>query len=362
MNQRDNKRSVSELLLSWLKGDLRSREERELYHAAKDDPFLNEALQGYEGLPEGKHLDRIASIKSKLNRQKKRGIILPIRIAVAAASIMLVAFSAWWIVQTPSSDLASAEPSEQVEEEASATEESMTPLVADEIQTEEPEPKKNTGIQLFKKQEDTSPKLPAIKLRPAEPEVAELEKEEEDEIEELALDISPPSPPPPSPTLPTEEIKPPPAPVREESVASGQSAAKKKSDKKEITLQEYEQVTPSARSRQMQKPSALQVPVQDMEAQPARPLGGFDALENYLDSAWQKPWQKDSLTDAYEFIGLEFEVLKDGTLTNFLITNPSTPNGDSSFIQLLRQGPKWEYVHPNVTQPVKVKYRFPKKN
>lgn len=359
MSQRDKKRTASELLWAWLKGDLRSREERDLYRAAEEDPFLNEALQGYEHFPEGKHVERIHSIKSKLKKQKRRGIILPLRIAAVAASVLIVAVSMWWIIQPQNDDLASAESIEQAKElDASTVEKQMTPVVADEQKTREPEPAEPIASEPAQKREKVSPKPQIEKKVQPEPELAEIEKEGVADMEELAMDVVPAPPPPVSPA---EAVKPVPPPAREESVAAGQAAAKKKDVQEEMALREYEETRSSARSRRIQAPNAYMVPSQDMETQTARPVGGFFALENYLDSAWQKPWLNDTSGIAAQFIGLEFQVLKDGTLTNFLITDPSTPKADSSFIQLLRQGPKWEYVNPDLSQPVRVQYRYPQK-
>jgi hypothetical protein len=84
----------------------------------------------------------------------------------------------------------------------------------------------------------------------------------------------------------------------------------------------------------------------DQRFQPARPVGGFAALENYLDSVWQKPWKADSTLVEEPFIELEFQVLKDGTLSDFRILNSINVEEDSTFIQVLKNGPAWGVCRP----------------
>jgi cytoskeletal protein RodZ len=362
MSQRDKKRTMTEQLGAWLKGDLRMREERELYRAAREDPFLQEALQGYDRFPEGNHVDAVASIKGKLNKQKRRGLILPIRLAAAAASILILTASVWWLLQPAQGELAIAESTETIEELPQTVEESSSPIMADEEPATEEVPVETKAAQPAIEQKEVASKPQPQKKEVVEPEVAELSIEKEEALEEMALDVSPPSPPPPSP-LPGEKISPAPAPVREETIASGQAAAKKKkSDQSDVSLRESTPYAPTAQSRRLQAPSAYNLIEQDQLTQAARPLGGFEALENYLDSAWQQPWKADSMLVEAPFIEVEFQVLKDGSLSDFRILKSVKPEEDSTFIQLLKNGPRWEYLNNELKQPVKVQYRYPQRN
>jgi hypothetical protein len=358
MSQRDKKRKLTEQLGAWLKGDLRLREERELYRTAQEDPFLQDALQGYDRFPEGNHSNTIAALKGKLKKQKRRGMILPIRIAAAAASILILTASVWWLLQPSQAELASAETTEKMEEQPSTAEEGIAPPMSDEEQMAKESEKKEVLPPVIEQKEVAS-KPQIQKTEATKPEMAERPKEEISE--EMAMDVQPVSPI----VLPEEDINPPPpppAPVREEAVAAGQAAAKKKSDQNNVISRESIPYAPIAKSRRMQAPSAYDLSEQDQLIQRARPVGGFAALENYLDSVWQKPWKADSTLVEEPFIELEFQVLKDGTLSDFRILNSINVEEDSTFIQVLKNGPAWEFVDPNMKQAVKVQYRFPKRN
>lgn len=364
MSQRDNNKTGVKLLWAWLKGNLRSRDERELYRAAQDDPFLKESLEGYQRFPEAKHIDRIERIKGKLGQQKKKGVILPIplRIAAAAASVLIVSASVWWILRPQQAELADMQSTESVQKEPVPAEDVISPAYADEEEVPELQVAEKKQIQPVPEQKGTTPPVPQKKPEQPKPEIALKDEMKEDVLEEVAIDMAPspaaPLPPPPL-EKPEEEIKPRTSPAREEKIETGRMAAKKKKEDAGIQLRENDQYSPIARSQKIQSPTAYQIPEQNQSAQP---VGGFYALENYLDSAWQQASSEDSLLVKGNYIGLEFQVLRNGNLTNFMITNSINPYQDSLFIKTLQKGPKWEYVNPQLKEPVKVKYRYPVKN
>ena len=127
MSQKGKKQSVAELLKAWLRGDLQSRQEHDLYQATEDDPFLRDALQGYESFPEGQHSKRIDNIKNQLHQKKERRIILPIRIAAAAASILIVTMSVLWLTQSPQADLADMPNVEPATEKGTPVDDAIIP-------------------------------------------------------------------------------------------------------------------------------------------------------------------------------------------------------------------------------------------
>ncbi len=53
-------RDIIQMLKEWLSGDAGYQKERELSDMAQDDPFLADALSGYQSFPEGDHEGRIA--------------------------------------------------------------------------------------------------------------------------------------------------------------------------------------------------------------------------------------------------------------------------------------------------------------
>ncbi len=101
-------KTKGKLLRSWLKGELRYAEERQLERQASSDPFLSEAIQGYRKLPEADHipqLDRMANrlddrLVSDTRKHTKTHALHPIWPRLAAASVtLLVGLFAWWYYQ-----------------------------------------------------------------------------------------------------------------------------------------------------------------------------------------------------------------------------------------------------------------------
>ena len=180
-------------------------------------------------------------------------------------------------------------------------------------------------------------------------------------MEEISMDVTTVEP---EIIEPVQEVPPlpPPSPPAEKAEAEKPKISKKKKDEAAgILLDENDRISSSARTRQRSEPNLYRLTEEKkQETVLARPVGGFVALENYLDSAWQTGKMSDSFSLPGSFIGLEFQVQQNGTLSNFLVTQSINPNRDSSLIRLLKNGPKWEFVNPLQQQPVKVNYRFPK--
>ncbi len=89
-----------ELLRQWIQGDARQEDERQLEQLAAGDPFLADALQGLNTLPDGNHAERVERIRAfaRERGQKRRGLVfyLP-RAAAAAVVIGLLAGGFWYI-------------------------------------------------------------------------------------------------------------------------------------------------------------------------------------------------------------------------------------------------------------------------
>ncbi|SDT54692.1 TonB protein C-terminal [Mucilaginibacter mallensis] len=89
----------------YLEGKLDARSMYELERRAQDDPFLLDALEGYEnaGKPQDKNLKELTS-RLKIRTEKKESRIIAMRFIAIAASVLLVLFAGllWFILQRPS--------------------------------------------------------------------------------------------------------------------------------------------------------------------------------------------------------------------------------------------------------------------
>ena len=89
-------------LRQWLIGEANYHDEQQLLRQAADDPFLADALEGYETLPEGEHAQRVARVKDAINArtsQKRRGIVYWPRIAAAVLLLCVAGAAFWWVNQ-----------------------------------------------------------------------------------------------------------------------------------------------------------------------------------------------------------------------------------------------------------------------
>ena len=89
-------------LKQWLIGEANYQDEQQLLRQAADDPFLAEALEGYEALPEGEHTQRVARVKETINArtsQKRKGIVYWPRIAAAILFLCVAGAAFWWVNQ-----------------------------------------------------------------------------------------------------------------------------------------------------------------------------------------------------------------------------------------------------------------------
>ena len=117
----------SELFKKYLKGEMTSQEAHAFERASLDDPFTQEALEGFEN--QGiEHLDELDALRSKV-RRKKKGYAGWLRYASAAAVILVGLFSVYFFVgqfdQTPA--LATSE--ESLDHESSSQPSADTLLV-----------------------------------------------------------------------------------------------------------------------------------------------------------------------------------------------------------------------------------------
>lgn len=92
-------RDIIQMLKEWLSGDAGYQKERELSDMAQDDPFLADALSGYQSLPEGDHEGQVARIRERLNKTEKRRLVPPMlwRVAAGGAIVIAAVFALRWV-------------------------------------------------------------------------------------------------------------------------------------------------------------------------------------------------------------------------------------------------------------------------
>jgi hypothetical protein len=87
----------------YLNGELDARAMHRLERQAQDDPFLMDALEGYQNARSDQQMN-LNSLAARLNERvsEKRSRIIPLRIIAIAASVMIICGAGlWWLKQKP---------------------------------------------------------------------------------------------------------------------------------------------------------------------------------------------------------------------------------------------------------------------
>lgn len=183
-------RDIIQMLKEWLSGDAGYQKERELSDIAQDDPFLADALSGYQSLPAGDHEGRIAQIRERLNKTEKRRIVPPIlwRVAAGGAIIIAAVFALRWvnndslqpisqeITETPSIEEESAPTDEARKELAEVAEVISDSEASDSFEDVAPP---QTGIASQDTPNELKPKSSAKEVLPPSPSIPQKAKAKE---------------------------------------------------------------------------------------------------------------------------------------------------------------------------------------
>ncbi len=367
MNPNDKNKTIIHQLRAWLNGDLRRTEEAELF--SREDPFLQEALQGYQRFPEGRHPRQLDSIKNKLHGGRRKKMTLPARIAVAAASILLVASTAFFLIRPKDAGIAqSIEATDQ-----SIPQEAVPAPSADEIL--------DAAKEEMSEMQETPENMPAVQeVRPVKPSIrkesapdmAESEEQEQskDEIVEEQEAIAEVSP--------AREIAPLSPPVSDPAAGTTRGMVEKDSDvalerrslpgekkkREEMTISpQYYQADRMAAQGLGESTSVADSLKTRHQVIPAiaQPEGGFEKMEIHLDSTIELSMDSrgSTLSDT-NFFEVEFQLNADGRVTNISPTSESSGAGNEidSFVKALKSGPRWEVLESNLNKTIKVRYRY----
>ncbi len=109
------------LLRKWIQGEITAAEESRLFQMAEKDPFLADALAGFQAKPEAIQAKRIDQLRKELPKPKRSNSakIIPLALRAAAAVLVvgLVTASIWYWNQPPEVELAQAPaPAQPIEE------------------------------------------------------------------------------------------------------------------------------------------------------------------------------------------------------------------------------------------------------
>lgn len=135
-------------LKGWITGNAGLQEERELRQLAQDDPFMADALDGYQSTTEEDHDQRLQTLRKRLavKEEKKRGLPIFLRIA-AGGAILIAALFALRLVNASESDQIgqTAPATESIEESAPSIAAEQDASTAAELQ-DEPDQTATTSI------------------------------------------------------------------------------------------------------------------------------------------------------------------------------------------------------------------------
>ncbi|MDR2138502.1 MAG: hypothetical protein LBP50_03000 [Tannerella sp.] len=87
-------------LLNYIRGQRKGREAHRIEREAMRDPFLAEALEGFEAV-DGLHAERIMSIRKRLSSQMRRTYLRTGRLAAAAGLLLCLLAGSYFLLNRP---------------------------------------------------------------------------------------------------------------------------------------------------------------------------------------------------------------------------------------------------------------------
>jgi outer membrane biosynthesis protein TonB len=153
------------LLLKYIQGQRKGKDAHRIEREAMQDPFLAEALEGFEAM-DGLHVERIMSIRKRLSSQTRRTYLSTGRLAAAAGLLLCILGGSYFLLNHPASDSFMAQSENPAE------------TVAEEIPFPAPS-RRNIGNAC--RQRETAPAMPETLRKP--PPLAENDSLNENEME-----------------------------------------------------------------------------------------------------------------------------------------------------------------------------------
>ncbi len=342
-----------ELLRRWINGDITRAEEAQLFQLAQKDPSLKDALDGYQRFPKGDHTARLKRIQQQLSSHKKRRpVAIPLKWIAAAASILLAVGVTWLIISKSNKENGSEaiaqqkslskEPEESIQEgENQQPEEqakAMHPEIADNSAGQsETTPSSDEQIAKLSKEISSERDIAAAKK--------EVPMQEPKFTAPANVEVTPMAEEPTMPDYPLNTPKTIADQARRVPAGAATSFPKKFDDTQE-SVAPYNLKESKPASRELRSRYA---PIQNVQ-----PVGGFEALEKYLDSLYLLTGKKLSQKPAS--VLLEFTVSADSTISNFKIINSVNKKSDKWAKEALKKGPRWYLTAGQAQDSVRTRY------
>ncbi|MDR2764461.1 MAG: energy transducer TonB [Tannerella sp.] len=120
-------------LLKYIQGERKGKEAHRLEREAMQDPFLAEALEGFEAV-DSFHAERIMSVRKRLSSRTRRTYLRTGRIAAAASLLLCILAGSYFLLNRPLSDRFIAQSNHPAE---TAVEEIVSERTADMLYPED---------------------------------------------------------------------------------------------------------------------------------------------------------------------------------------------------------------------------------
>ena len=358
------------LIKKWLDGSINWQEEKQLRNQSKIDPFLADAMEGYDAMPEVDHSKKIAALQNSLRQSAiattntphkiKR---LPIR-AIAASLALLLAIGAWWTLQQQLEAPPNlAESTLEMPSETNSKSIVSTPMsdaiamnefeegaIKEETPSIIPKEKEVAIVSTTKQtqQKASTPPPPTI-LNSTKPAV---NKEASEVI--AATESTPVVRTPALPILPDtapasvtvaegiEEdiaiVNSAPAIERiEGDVANAASATVQEAYTEDAGMQVFQEAEVTNTKVRSRRGS---LNILDNLPSTATPVGGIDAFEKYIQEHQKIPAPAKS-AGLKGLVILSFTINPDSSIQQVQVLKGLSPDCDREAIRLLKSGPKW---------------------
>ncbi|MDR1103031.1 MAG: energy transducer TonB [Tannerella sp.] len=314
------------ILLKYIRGERKGKEAHRIEREAMQDPFLAEALEGFDAV-DGPHAERIASIGRRLSSRTRRAYLRTGRLAAAASLLLCLLAGGYFLLNRPVSDRFIAQSPGPVE---TAPEEEPASMA----------PSQDTG-NAYRQRESARAAVPKKTASPTP--VADEPVTVADVPAAVAEDYSP------------DEMK--------IEVASGEETP---------YLAEEEAMTPApgavfvpdtvvaekVRPETRKMALADRVPEEPAEKAPPlpcpEPQTGMKAYREYLAKALIRP-SEGACAGVKGTVEIQFRIDAQGNPYDFTVKRSLCPEADREAIRLIGRGCRWK---GDPSQPVTVEVKF----
>jgi len=322
-------------ILDYIKGQRKGKEAHRLEKEAMNDPFLSDALEGFENV-KGDHAQRIEDMRAKLPRPEKQQFNY-LRMAGIAAGILLfvgigcVAF----LYNKPS-------PDRQLVAQAEKQPDTTEQVVEIDIPDIEPDEKTDLLIaETTKEKPETARPVPEISGQHSDIQAIEDVKESFAFEDELIIDerlqdsgVSDLQAEASKQAEADEEISQILITARQDPNFSRTAEFDKPKDQRIATSKLIRPDSSSSKTTAETKKEAC-----DILAKPI-PVGGYDAYKQYIKDNLKRP----DMTDCKKTTGkvtLVFMINSQGRPYNVRVERSLCPPADEEAIRLIEEGPAW---------------------